>query len=723
MKPSDIGRHGEAQVGRPRRRVEDDALLTGAGCFVGDRAPAGCLHLAFIRSPHARARIAALNADAALAMPGVARVLTARDLGPIGPLPVNGTMIETRVANRHVLAREEVRYVGEPVAAVIAESIDVARDATESIEVEFHPETPALDLGEGAEEAFRHQWSAGDVEAAFAGADEVVALTVEQPRVAPAPLEPRATLASWDAERGELTVWLSSQAPHRARDHLAKLLRLDPRSVRVVVADVGGAFGGKASIYPEDLVVAWAAREVRRPVKWVAARGEDLVSASHGRGARLAGELALKRDGTLLGLRARLSFPLGAWMPFSAVVPAWNAGRILPGPYRVPALQVLARGVIDDAAPVGIYRGAGRPEAAMLMERLVDEAARAIGMDPADLRRRNLIPPDRLPYATPTGEKIDSGAYPELLEKALLAGDYRALCEERSRRRATGKLYGIGIAFYIEPCGRGSESARIRLEADGRVLVASGTTPQGQGHRTTFAQIAADELGVPFEAVQVLQGDTRTAPAGIGALASRSTAIGGSAVLRAARLARERQLACEPLPIEVSIEYAAEGEAWSSGCCIAAVSIDRDTGELAIERFAWADDAGVVINPLLVEGQLSGGFAQGLGQALLERLVYDAEGQLLTGSLMDYAVPRATDIPGVRLAEMQTPSPANALGAKGVGESGAIGVPPAIVNAAVDALNDHGVRHLDVPLTSEKLWQALHQSSRDCGVLSSRKAK
>jgi aerobic carbon-monoxide dehydrogenase large subunit len=701
VKPSDIGRYGELHVGQPLRRVEDEALLAGAGCFVADRQPAGCLHAIFLRSPHAHASIVSVDVAPALAMPGVVRVITARELGAIGPLPVNHSMLEARVPQRCVLAKDDVHYVGEPLAAVIAESAEAARDAAEHIFAEFAPQPLRR------EEAFRHEWRRGDVESACTAADEVVRLAIEQPRVAPAALEPRATLAAWEADRGELTVSLSCQAPHRARDHLAELLRLDAERVRVVVRDVGGAFGGKASIHPEDVVVAWAARELARPVKWVASRSEDLVSASHGRGAVLTGELAVKRDGTLLGLRAEVTFPLGAWMPFSAVVPAWNAGRILPGPYRVATVHVAARGIITDTASVGIYRGAGRPEAAMLMERLMDEAACAIGMDPAELRRRNLIRNGEFPCLLPSGDTLDSGDYPALLEKALKIIDYRELCEERSRRRARGEACGIGIGFYVEPCGRGGESARVRLEADGRVLVASGTTPQGQGHRTTFAQIAADELDVAFDAVQVIQGDTQSAPPGIGALASRSTAIGGSAVLLAARQVRERQLKGEPLPIEASVDYVAPAEAWSAGCCIAAVAIDRETGALAIERFAWADDAGRIINPLLAEGQLMGGLAQGLGQALLERVVYDGDGQLVTGTLMDYALPRAADVPDVGFGGIETRSPANALGAKGVGESGAIGVPAAIANAAVDALRERGVRHLDVPLTPEKLWRAL----------------
>ncbi len=694
----------EPEIGRPRLRVEDERLLTGRGSFVDDRAPPGCLHLVFLRSPRARARILSLDVQPARAAPGVAAVITAADLGEMAALPVNLDILPLRVPQRPWLAREDVRYVGEPIAAVVAQSLSAARDAADLVRVEF-ADGPAA----SGEPAFEQEWRAGDPSRAFAAADEIVRVRIEQPRVAACPLEGRAALAQWhDAGGGQLTLWTSSQSPHRARADVARLLGLEPSRVRAIAPDVGGAFGSKASIYPEDVVVAWAARALARPVKWAATRGEDLLSATHGRGGLLKGELALKRDGTLLGLRAAISFPLGAWLPYSAAVPAWNAARILPGPYRIENVELTARGVPTDTAPLGIYRGAGRPEAAMLLERLLDEAARALALDPAELRRRNLLPAEALPRATAIGETLDSGDYPRLLSLALRTADYAALRVERKRRRARGEIYGIGIGFYLEPCGRGSESASVRMERDGRVLVASGTSPQGQGHATAFAQIAADALGVPFEAVEVIQGDTQTAPPGVGALASRSTAIGGSAVLAAAMQVRARWRRGEPLPLEASMSCAAKGEAWSSGCCVAAVAIDRDTGKLSVERFAWADDAGVRVNPRLVEGQLCGGYAQAVGQALLERLVYDEQGQLLTGSLMDYALPRASDMPPLELAKLEIPSAANALGAKGVGESGAIGVPAALLNAAVDALAPYGGQHLDLPLTSEKLWRALH---------------
>lgn len=708
MKPRDFPARG-VEIGAPRARVEDAPLLIGRGRFVDDRAPPGCLHLAFARSQVARGRVRSLEVQRARASHGVLAVLTASELGAIGPIPVNVSMLEVRVPQRRVLASADVRYVGEPLAAVVATTREAAADAAECIEIEIDAEPPRVGAQGGSEAAFTHEWRSGDVAAAFAAADEVVQARIAQPLVAAAPLEPRAMLAQWDAAAHELTVWVASQAPHRLREHLARLLGLDPARVHALSADVGGAFGSKASLYPEEVVTAWTARHLARPVKWIASRGEDLLSASHGRGAVLHGELALKRDGTFLGLRAELAFPLGAWMPFSGAVPAWNAGRILPGPYAVANVAIRTRGVPTDTAPVGIYRGAGRPEAAALMERLVDQAACAIGLDAAALRRRNLLPAARLPGRTPTGETLDSGDYAKLLDLALGLADYPALCRDRERRRAAGELYGIGIGFYVEPCGRGAESARVRLEAGERAVVASGTSPQGQGHATTFAQIAADALALPFENITVVQGDTRRAPPGIGALASRSTAIGGSAVLEAARRVRERAQRGEPLPIEESVHYAAPGEAWSAGCCLAALSIDADTGEIRIERFAWADDAGRIVNPLLAHGQLWGGFAQGLGQALMERLVHDAEGQLLTGSFMDYAVPRAADVPPVAFATLETASRANSLGAKGVGESGAIGVPAALLNAALDALAPRGVRQIDFPLTAESLWRATWQ--------------
>jgi carbon-monoxide dehydrogenase large subunit len=759
MKPAEAGALAQSQrwIGRPLRRVEDRPLVVGEGRFVDDLAPPGCLHAVFARSPVARARIAAVRTDAARGTPGVVAVVTGDDLGALESLSVNRVFAETRVPPHPLLARAAVNSVGEPVAMVVAETLAAARDAAERVEVDYESLDPVVRTAAAAgadtlfaelpdNEAFRHQWRVGDVEAAFGAATQVVSVRIEQPRVAAVPLEPRATLASWDAGAGELTVWTSTQTPHRARTDLARILGLDAARVRAIAPDVGGAFGAKASLYAEDAVVAWASLRLGRPVKWAALRSEDLVSATHGRGAAMEAELAVAGDGALLGLRARLVFPLGRWLPYSAVVPAWNAARILPGPYRIDAVDITARGVVTNAAAVGIYRGAGRPEAAMLMERLLDEAAHALGLDPLELRRRNVIPADRFPYRTPTGQVLDSGDYGRALERALELADYAGLRAEQARRRASGELVGIGAALYVEPCGQGWESARVAVRRDGTVAAQSGSSAQGQGQRTAFAQIVAEHLGVGPDRVEIGQGDTGLAPPGIGALASRSTAIGGSALARAAQEVREQgrriaarlldaapeeTLACEGgfevagsptrhadwaavavaadgAGLESTAVFTAPGEAWSFGCCIAAVAIDAETGALAVERFVWVDDAGVIVNPLLADGQLVGGFAQGLGQALMERIVYDADGQLLTGTLMDYALPRADDVPAVTIEKTVTPSPANAIGAKGVGESGSIGAPPALANAAVDALSPRGIRDLELPLTSYAIWQALH---------------
>jgi len=744
-------------IGRARRRVEDARLVTGQGTFVGDLVPAGCLHAAFLRSPHARAKITALDTRAAAAASGVVAVFTGAHVADLGDLPVNPLVDSLHAPPFPVLAHGSVEAVGQPVAAVVAETLTAALDAAELIEVDYDPLPPVLGSGTDApalfaevpqNQAAAQTWRAGDIEAAFAAADAVVRVSIEHARLAPLTLEPRAVLAEWNEESEGLTVHLSTQTPHRARTDLAAIIGLAPERLRVIAPDVGGAFGMKASLYPEEVLVVWAAARLRRSIRWAATRAEDFAAASHGRGAAIWGELALARDGTMLALRADIEAPLGHWLPFSAVVPARNAGRVLPGPYVVPAVEISARAGISNTAPVGIYRGAGRPEAALLMERLAEEAAYALGLDSVDLRRRNLVAADRFPYATPTGETLDSGDYDAVLTRARALAEYEGLRAEQARRRAAGGLYGIGAGFYVEPSGQGSERAHLRLEPDGSIMAATGTSAQGQGRETAFAQIVAETLMLPPEDVCVVHGDTALTPPGIGALASRSTPIGGGALARAAEGLRElgRQAAARLLqaePGEVSLgedgfvradqsvagigwdalaehiaasgEAALEarhtfetpGEAWGCGAAIAAVAIDAETGVPTIERFVWVDDTGTVVNPLLVEGQLMGGIAQGIGEALMERIVYDGDGQLLTGSLMDYAVPRAADMPAVAFDRVETPSPMNPLGAKGVGEAGTIGAPPAIMGAVLDALRPLGVRHIDMPLTAERIWRAM----------------
>ncbi len=739
-------------IGRPLPRFEDARFVTGRGRYVGDMRPPDCLYAMFVRSPHARARIAGIDAAAARKIRGVAAVVTAPDLAGVGAPSVNKLMPLLRVPPFAILAADAVNAVGEPVAAVIAASLEAARDAVERIEVTYEPLDPVLDRGDGAEtlfvdlpgnEAAAERWQAGDCEAAFASAEKKVRAAVSYARLSAVPMEPRAVLAEWTVATEQLTVWSSTQVPHRLRAELARILGLDPARVHAVAPDVGGAFGAKTSIHSEDIVVAWAAMRLRRPVQWCATRSEDLMAATHARGIRSEGELALDRDGIATALRARIAAPLGHWLPYSAVVPPRNAARILPGPYAIRTVDIAAQAHVCNTAAVAIYRGAGRPEAAMLIERLMDEAARAIGMDPLELRRRNVV--RQFPYATATGNKLDSGDYDAALARAAELADYEALKAERAARRARGERFGVGVALYVEPCGQGWESARIRLERDGSFMAATGTSAQGQGRETCFAQIAADALGVAPQAVTVRHGDTRAIATGIGAIGSRSTAIGGSAMLRAAESLRERGRALAAQLLQATPETVAPSpggfalaadpsrhvtwaglaeaaqeqgatlgadhvftaeESWSFGCCIAAAAIDRETGRIAVERVAWVDDAGVIVNPLLAQGQLWGGLAQGIGETLMERIVYDGDGQLLTGSLMDYAVPRAGDMPAqVALDKSVTPSPANALGAKGLGEAGCIAVPAALVNAIADAAAPGSFSELELPLTAEALWR------------------
>lgn len=686
-------------------RVEDHRLLTGRGLYVHDVRQPGMLHAVFVRSTHARARLAGVDLQAARDAEGVVAVIGPEQLAGRFMPPINALVSGMRQPDCPLLAQGRVDSVGQPIALVLATGLHAAQAAAELVFVDYDAEPAQGDMAPGVTPvgSVRHQ--AGKAQAAPSA--HRVRLSHQQARVVAMSMEPRAAVAQWDAGSGTLTAWLPTQAPSRTRADLARVLDLPLAQVRVIAPDVGGAFGAKASVSPEDLVIAFAARQLQATVKWVSSRSDEFMSAAQGRGARLEGELWLDEEGRFLHLQARLQFPMGAWLPYSAVVPARNAARILPGPYHVASVDIAAEAGMSNAAAVNIYRGAGRPEAALLMERLVELAARQAGIDPVELRLRNLVEAAAMPYATPTGECFDAGDYRAALERACARFDYAGERREQARRRAAGELLGIGMAMYVEPCGQGWESARVTLQADGGVCVASGSAAQGQGHQTSYAVIAAQALGCDATRVRVDHGDTGTCPEGIGALASRSMAIGGSAVAQAARMAAQRRDAGEALPIVAETVYTAPGEAWSYGCVIARMAIDRDTGKPRIERLVWADDAGRIISPQLAEGQLLGGLAQGLGQAMLERIVYDGEGQLLTGSLMDYAIPRADDMPPIELESLAVASKANLLGAKGVGEAGCIGVPAALLNAAADALAPLGEKELDFPLTAERLWRAM----------------
>ena len=762
-----MGEPAGGYIGRARKRVEDRRLLTGAGRFVDDIMPPDLLHVAFLRAPYAHARVARLHVEPARRAPGVAAILTGADVRRLGPMPVIRLFPEMRVPPHPILADGLVSAVGTPVAAVAAESRYQAEDALGLVEVEYAPLPPLVEaeaaLAPGApvlfpelgtNRAFGQVWRHGDPAGAFAAAEHTVRLRVTQPRLAGVALEPRGSLAAVDPVSGELTVWISTQAPFAVRAALATALGLSESRVRVVAPEVGGGFGLKTAPYREDVLVAHLALALHRPVKWVATRGEDLLTTQQGRGAVAEGELAVTGDGRITGLRARIVYPLGSALVNSAPVPPFNHARCLPGAYAIPACEIETAGVLTTTPPTGAYRGAGRPEAAFLIERLVDEAARAVGMDPAELRRLNFVPPEAFPFRTATGQVYDSGDYARAMDRALELAGYRQWRRRQAEAGERGEIVGVGLAAYVEPAGLGWESGLVRVERTGAVTAVTGASPHGQGHETTFAQVVADHLGVTPEDVAILHGDTRAGPPGIGTFGSRSVALGGSALVRAATEVREkgrriaallleaavadvvpapggfevvgaparrvrwREVAAaawqgRPLPpgeapgLEATAFFQADSEVWSFGTVVAVVRVERETGRIALETVVWVDDAGTIVNPLLAEGQLHGGFAQGFGQVFLEQLVYDEQGQLLTGSLLDYALPRADDLPIPVLAKTVTPSPRNPLGAKGIGEAGPIGVPPALVNAVVDALAPFGVRHLDMPLTPEKVWRAL----------------
>lgn len=713
-------------IGRRMTRREDPRLLRGEGRFVDDHAPEGCLALEILRSPYGPGRITALDTSDAAAMPGVVAVLTAADLGGLGQASVNALLPGLAARPLRLLVDGVIEAMGQGLVAVVAETRDQARDAVELIGLEVDEAAPAP-----APPALEHVWQRGTPPPPGA---RQISVAQTHALLAPMAMEPRAALALPDGDG--LTLHLSTQTPQRCRDDLAAILGLPVAKVRVVARDVGGAFGGKASLMPEDALVALAALRLGRPVKWVASRAEEFLAATQGRGARISARLTLDAQGAPLGLTADLAFPLGHWMPHSALAPIRNAGRILPGPYAVPHVDVRARAMVTAGPAVNIYRGAGRPEAAMIMERLADRAAEAMGMDPLDWRLAHLAGPGPLPG----GDVVCSGDYAALLTTLADAAGYRALRERQVLRRAAGAVCGLGLGLYIEPCGQGWETASVTLQAGGQLVARTGSSAQGQGRETAFAQIVAEAIGCAPARVDVIHSDTAEVAQGIGALASRSTAIGGTAMWQAAgklaallrdhaaglagctgaevrlceggaetpaRLIPWAELAAAG-PVRADHRHDAAAEAWASGAVLAEVTVDADTGALTVDRITWVDDAGRVLNPLLVEGQLWGGLAQGIGAALMEQVVY-RDGQLLTGSLMDYAVPRASDMPPLRVISAPTPSPANPLGFKGVGEAGCIGVPAALMNAVQDALLPFDAPDLSFPLTSEKLWRALQR--------------
>ena len=682
---------------------EDHRLVLGTGQFIDDLESSNCLHAYFYRSQFSAGCIKELIIDAALKMPGVIGVFTGHDLSDACMPRFNDLIGSHQRHDYPVLATTEISHVGQPLAVVIAKSHWEAQNAAERIEVVIDHEKTALVVEKKDPLFFIHFTKSDSV----SQVDQLdVSTALKMPRVIALTLEPRALLSRYDSTTDSFHISLGSQTPSRAQVDFSNLLNVPVDRVRVSMQNVGGAFGFKSSVYPEELIVVWATKRLQRSIKWVSTRSEEFLTGMHGRGSSLKGQLSCSKEGQLHRLSAQVSCDLGAWLPFSAVVPLRNATRILPGPYRVSSMDIKGEAHLSNTAPVNIYRGAGRPEAAVIMETLMDKAANLCQMDVVDFRLKNLISSDDMPFKTPTGETLDSGDYRKVLLKARALFDYEAERKLQAIRRDQHELIGIGVAFYIEPCGMGWESASIDWKDDHTWTLYCGAPAQGQGHETTFANIAAKELHCHPSQITVKLGDTDFGPPGLGALASRSISIGGSAVVKVCREALRRKNNGEPLPIFVSDTFHSE-EAWSCGCVISRLSIDSDTGKPLIEKLVFVDDAGVQIDPELAKDQLMGGCAQGIGQAMMEQIVYDDNGQLLSGSLMDYAIPRADDIPDIHVHSEQTPSPHNLLGAKGVGEAGCIGVPASLLNAARDALRLSVDEDVDFPLTSEKLWTLL----------------
>jgi aerobic carbon-monoxide dehydrogenase large subunit len=717
-------------LGQPLARREDARLLSGRGRYLDDLDPPGTAHLAFVRSTFARALVTGVRAPERA--PGLVAVLTARGLaGRARPLPIQPLEGADLADEPHpLLATGEVHYAGQPIAAVAAESRALAEDAAELVEVDYEPLDPVVDARASEVDLLRWRGTSGDVEGAFAAADVVVRDTYGLPRLVAAPMETRGALASYDADHDLLTLWCSAQDTHRQLEQLAHVLRRSEDSIRVIVPDVGGAFGSKGSLAPEAAVTTLAAMETGRPVKWAEDRHENFLAAYQGRGVEADVELALTADGGMLALRARIYADLGGYLMPTTAVPPHTTAMLMTGCYSIPAAEVEVRGRRTSKVPTGPYRGAGRPEAAYFLERLVDTAARELGTEPVELRRRNLI--REFPHPTPLGFTYDSGDYERCLDLALdLVEPERTADPER--------LVGTGIAMYVERAGGRWESAQAAVEPDGRVVVRSSSSPHGQGHDTAFAQIVAERMELPLDDVVFEFGDSAVVPRGVGTFGSRSTAMAGSAVLLATDELKEncvrvaarlleapeeevrwerdglsagegRRLSLRDIAAaEAGLEATARFESdyvFASGAYAAVVEIDRASGRLRVLRVAAVDDAGRVVNPLLAEGQVIGGTAQGLGECLTEEADWDEYGQPVTTSFADYSLLTAAEMTQLRTAFVESPSPLNPLGAKGIGEGGAIGTPAAVGNAVADAL---GGRHVDPPFTEEKLWHVLQE--------------
>ncbi len=760
-------------IGRPIRRREDPKFIRGQGSFVDDLNLPRMAHAVFVRSAVAHGRLGAVHADAARRAPGVITVVTAADV--VGRvqlvIPFAPEGAEIARAPHPILAAGKVRYVGEPVAAVLAETRAQAEDAAALITLDIDPlaavttTAQAFDAGVLVHDdvpgnvLMRWTHTEGDLEAVFAGAAHVVSQRFHIPRLAAAPIESRGAVAVYDPGADLLTVWCSMQDPHRPRAQLSRILQRPDDRVRVIIPDVGGAFGSKGHVPPETAVTALLAIETARPVKWVEDRRENLAATYQGRGLDVEMSLAVDAAGRMLAMRARVLADLGAYLYSPTAQVPITTSMLLTGTYAIPAVSVETLGMATNKVPTGPYRGAGRPEAAYLVERMVDLVALDLGIDPVELRRANVIRSDQFPYRTALGFTYDSGNYVRALDHACQLLGYERRRQQQAAARKDGALIGIGVTMYVERAGAQLwESAAISVGPSGRVIARLGSTPTGQAHETTFAQIAADVLQLDLDAITVEHGDSAVVPRGVGTFGSRSTTTGGSALHVAAERvkAKATQIAAHlleaapddivwadgrlyvtgaperavkfadvaaaaynpfrlPRGIEMGLDeqviFRLPGPVFPFGVYATAVRVDPDTGQVEILDFVAVDDAGRIVNPLTAEGQVIGGTIQGWGQAFTEEVVYDADGQLLTATFADYGMPRADAVPPVRSEFLETPSPLNPLGVKGLGEAGSIATPAALASAVHDALHPLGIRHLDFPLTAARIWKAIHSAT------------
>ncbi|MCI0395187.1 MAG: xanthine dehydrogenase family protein molybdopterin-binding subunit [Chloroflexi bacterium] len=778
-------------VGKSIKRVEDPRFIQGKGRYVANLSLPNMAHLAIKRSPYGHARIKNIDTSAAKALAGVIAVFTGQELvdGGVGALPCGWNVPDIKVPTRYPLTIDKVRHVGDGVAVVVAESPYIAADAVELIEVEYEPLPAVIDAKKAMEPGaplvhdnlpnnLSYIWALGnkeETEQLLAAADRVVELDLVNQRLIPNAMEPRACAAQWDAQMEEMTVWTTSQNPHPIRLLLSAFtLGIPENKLRVISPDVGGGFGSKIFHYPEEIITPWVARKINRPTKWVATRSESMMTDSQGRDHVTDVRLGVTNDGTITSVYVKTWSNQGAYLStFAPLIPTALYITLLSGLYKIKGVYGEMWGTMTNTVPVDAYRGAGRPEASYLLERIIDLAAQELNMDPLEFRRKNLIPADEFPYQTPVAFLYDSGNYQALFDKVEAMADYKKLRQEQEQARKDGRVVGIGVVGCIEASGpapsavAGSlgsavgfwESGKIRVHPTGKVSVFTGSHTHGQGHETTFAQVVADELGMAVEDVEIVHGDTASIPFGMGTYGSRSAAVGGSALVKSAEKIRNKMKKIAAHQLEAAEEDIvfdqADGKLYVKGspdrskafgeisfaaytahnlpaglepgleetsfydpanftfpnsAHIAQVEIDKDTGEVTIQKYFAVDDVGKVINPLIVEGQIIGGIVQGVGQALWENGAYDENGQLVSGTLLDYAMPRADGFPTIQADRIETPSPHNPLGVKGAGEMGTIAGTVCIANAVMDALRPYGVRHLEMPLTAEKLYKAMHSN-------------